>query len=601
MAKIRSKQILADATPINPYDVANKEYVDSLIGSGGTALNLTIQDEGSTLSNNVNVINFIGNSVKAKVGDNGRIDVYIPSPNYTSHFNTQDGTTNALISDINTTLRYIATPTTEGTPYKIGNWISSPTISQKTIRNNVTTLSYSTNSAFTVYDSGSTYIVAQLIDVDGVTVLNTSTQYLNSNRTTSAQGITITTSNFTLDADRYSAKITVLYNISSILPQGGRFSIKITHYNSIDGTYTYTQNDIFRDSEALTLNLNNSTLSLTENNKISKYISGVEYYTTNTTWSVNINNINNLNSRSYPITPQLIISGNSLFSNTIITVNGVNNNYLLFTSGWTNKHDNSGVSFSYNNWVSDIINQSNWNNSANTINPIYLTALLYDWSLIVNETSTTYNYLINTYVDNSTRNFEDFISETNLNFPRLHQNLTTSWNSTVNLNLEDDGLGLQLLNNRLVYPTNNFSIYNPDSLTQPDYSLSTSARTYIRKFNTNGYTISNGIIQLSDHNLTESDLANDDIKFEISIDSGISWFIIKSNYIGGILTNGSDCRTNKLDYGLGVGNINSNALSFTLGQGGASTYVYLKITYSGTSTSKQKYIGGINFTGGNWN
>lgn len=596
MSKIRSKQIDADEIPINPHDVANKEYVDSVIGSGGTAMSLTIEDEGILVSNNVRVLNFVGNSVKA-INGNGRVDIYIPQPEYASHFNTQDGTTDARITPYNTISRYISIPTTEGNPYKIGNWSNDI---HDTIRSKVNTLTYTT-SAFTILDSGTTYISASILDVNNNTILNNNTHIINGNYATSSNGVTITTTNLVVDYDKYKVNLSVVIQIASILPQGGRFSVIITHNNGDDGVYTFEQLDLFRDSETLIGNFTNSNLTIVEGTTVqTKYISGVNVYTTNTTWNVHIDNVNNLNSRTYPTTPQLIITDSNFFISSDLLVNGSNSNYDLFSSGWTNKHDNIGAIYNKNNWITDQTNQTNWNHINHTINATNIIASIYDWSFVTSKTSNNYNYIIDTLIDSSDRNSEMFRTENNSTHPRLKSNLVDNWNSVNNLNIEDDGNGLQILSDRLVYPTINFTTYQPNISNQPNYTTSSGIKTYYRKFETNGYFISNGIIVFNDHNINESDLSNVDIKFEFSLDNGITWFIIKSNYVGGILTNGDDSRIDKLDYGLGAGNINNSAIKFTLGQGGSTTYLHLKISYSGTVNAKSKYIGGIDFIGGNW-
>jgi hypothetical protein len=205
-------------------------------------------------------------------------------------------------------------------------------------------------------------------------------------------------------------------------------------------------------------------------------------------------------------------------------------------------------------------------------------------------------YLIDTFQDASDRNSEMFRTETNATHPRLESDLSTPWDNTSSLGTVDSGNGLQVLGDRLVYPQYNFGSYDPQAPSQPSYTGYSGDRYYYRAFETNGANVSNGVIQFSDHNLTEADLAN--IEFEISIDSGATWYTLGSQYIGGVLSDGSGCRVDVLEYGLGTGTTNPNALKFTLGTGGSATYVFLKITF--TSTASDKYIGGIDFVEGNW-
>jgi hypothetical protein len=590
MPKIRGKQINADTLPVNPHDVVNKAYADGLVISGGTGA-ITIQDEGSVVSTGATVLNFIGTSVLAQQGV-GRVDIYIPAPAYSSHFNTSDGTTNAVLTPVSTTNRYISNPTTEGTPFKIGSWVAGST--HTTIRSAITPL-YSTPQTFSIFNSATT-LRTRLYDADGTSVLGENLITLNGNGVFSTAGIIYTVSGWSTDSDRYKATV----SISIQIPNGGRYSIEIIHNNGSDGTYTFTQNNIFKDSELLNANLDTSALTIAEGTSvITKHISGVEYYTLNTQWHVHVTNIDNLNSISFPTTQQMVLSENNLFISTDLNVHGLGGAYDTFSgTTWNLFHNNTGATYDKLNWTTDQTNQINWNNSSGTLNQNTITASVYDWSLSDTATSSGYNYLIDTLVDGSDRNSEMFRSEITVGYPRLLSDLTTPWNSNTSLLTQDGGTGLQVLGDRLVYPKYNFTSYNPNMGSQPNYTSLTGNKYYYRRFDTNGASISNGIIVFSDHNLVESDLSGNTVQFDISIDNGANWFSLNSQYIGGTLSNGSGCRTDILDYGLGVGAINNSSLRFTLGLGGTSTYIHLRIIY--TISAINKYIGGIDLTDTNW-
>lgn len=595
MPRIRSKQIYADALPVNNYDVVNKEYLDMVLSGATSGSTLTIQDEGLFVSSGVTTLNFIGDTVRAMPGI-GRVDVYIPAPNYVSHFNTNDGTTDARISDnITTTLRYIATPTSEGNPYSIGNWTSGNTYS--TIRNSVGTLIFSTLEDFSLYNSATT-INVQLLSATQTEIVSHSMVIAESGSTNS-NGITITITDWQPDSNRFKAKLQVSILLSGILPQGGRFSVVITHDNGGDGIYTFNLLDIFRDSESLTANLDTSVVTLAEGNSVvTKYISGVQYYTLNTQWFVSVNNINNLNSRTYPTTQQLNIDENNLFISSSINVHGLGGSYEMFTSGWTSMHDNTGANYTKNNWTTNQINQSNWNHSTGSINSNNVIGRVYDWSQVDSATSINYNFLIDTYQNISGRNSELFMGENTVGYPRLKSDYVTPWDSNESLLLND---GLQVISDRLTYPQFNFELYNPDMSNQPNYSGVTGNRTYCRKFETNGNFVSNGVITFGDHNIhniTESDLTNGYVTFRLSKDSGLTWYTLNSPYIGGVLVDGSGCRVNSMEYGLGVGIINSSALAFTMGSGAFTKSLLLEIIF--TYNARNKYIGQVDFTEGNW-
>lgn len=576
MPQIRSKQIIGD-TPVKPTDLTTKEYVDSLIGSGVTST-LTIQDENSEVLSGVTIINFIGADVSATVGGLHQVNIYIPPINYSPNFNS--GT--SVISDIPTTQRYISSPTLEGSPFKIGDWVSG--VSHSTIRNSVTNLIYSTSSAFSIFNLLSTFD-AIVYDADGITELSMNTITITGNTVVSSSGITITVSSWSTDADRYKAIISVNINISSILPNGGRFSVKLIHHNNgID--YSYTQNNIFRDTENLLVNIGGTLTITTGTTVVTKQISGVYFYTNNTQWNVKLDNINNLNSRSYPITQQLLVTDVNLFCSDDLSINGNSGGFEL----WTNIHDNSGTTYNKLDWTTNQLNLTNWNGSG--LNNTYASASVYDWSLVSTINSINYNYLIDTLSDSlSNRHVERFRTENIIGYPRLTSGLTT-WDSSQLLNIYDGGNGLQVIGDKLVYPQYDFSIYEPNNISQPIYTGLTGDKYYYRKFETDGNDVYNGYIVFSDYNITEIDIDNDDIKIELSID-GILWLDIKYEF--DINING--CRANKDTYNLTL----NNSLYFTFQNFTPINYtriMYMKITYTHNSISK--YIGGMDITGTYW-
>jgi hypothetical protein len=107
-----------------------------------------------------------------------------------------------------------------------------------------------------------------------------------------------------------------------------------------------------------------------------------------------------------------------------------------------------------------------------------------------------------------------------------------------------------------------------------------------------------GIAPTIEEILIEAGLIYDESEQRWFVDNGVLWYSFILQYIGCILSNSNGCRIDVDEYGLGVGTLNSNSLKFTLGQGGSSTYIYLRITF--TSSASNKYIGQINILDGNW-
>lgn len=585
MPQIRSKQIKGDI-PINPQDLTTKEYVDAALQNAGG--NITIEDEGTEISSGTTIINFIGTDVRAQLSSSGnnKVNVYIPSPSYVSNFNNNNGIGDARISDISTASRYISAPTTEGNPFKIGNW-SAGTI-HNTIRNNINLLTYNTSNEFSLLDETTTF-TAEILDADNVSVLATNTITLDSNKTSTLNSIEITTTNYSNDADRFKTNIQVRISINTILPNGGRFSVKLTHNNGGDGTYIYSQNDIFKDKETLTTNLS-GILDITPALTQTKTISGVQYFTENTEWDVSVSGINYLNSYTYPTTYQVSIEDNNFYISETLNIHGNSGSYYNFDTGtWSNSHDSTNASFNKNDWTTDQINYTNWFHSGGGILNTNARITIYDWVQEVQSFSTNYNYLIDTLVDDSDRNSERFRSEDDVSYPRLKNDLITPWDNTETL-LNNDGL--QILGDRLVYPQYNFENFLPNNLGDNiNYSTLNTDRTYIRKFDTNsGLFVGNGKIVLSDYNITESDIDNDYVVIELSIDDGSTWLTFKGQF--GLYPN--SCRVYIDSYGLtGNPDIVNDSLAFTFGNppNNFADHIHLKITF--TYTAKDKYIGGI--------
>ncbi|MFW6377067.1 MAG: hypothetical protein ACOCZ5_00330 [bacterium] len=574
------------STSFSANTLITKSYVDNIVSTSG----VVIEDEGDTVLSGVTHINFIGADVKAQNAENGgikRVNVYIPTPEYVSNFNSTNGTNNTEVDNISTTNRYIALPDIEGTPYKVGDWDGGG-LSAPTIRDNVNILEYTSNQ-FSIYDDNSTTFEVIVYDANGSTELRQHIITLSGNTSQTSDDITINVSSFSSDTDRFKANVQVLIDIESILPEGGRFSVKLTHDNGVDGTYTFEEDDIFRDNEALTAEFGGTAeLTVVPEVPITKYISGVQFYTTLTEWRVDLNQINNLNSRSYPITRQVSITSTNFAIDNTIDINGEDT--TTFNSGtWSQQHDTTNAEYTKLDWITTYFNDgmSNWDHGATSIDTTRATATIYDWTNMGSINSPSYDYLIDTYEVDSTRNFEGFKGEDHPTYPRLEDDLTTPWDSTESLVTADGGGGLQVLANRLVYPISDFTGFMPS--TQPDYSGLFGDRTYYRRFETNGNTVQAGIIEL-DSNIVESDLDDNYVMIELSIDDGSTWYTLNEDYAEDNFASSNGCRTFKGIYNLS----GSKQLAFTLGFTG-TTYIHLKITF--TETANVRYISTIDLTG----
>ena len=74
---------------------------------------INIYDEGILVQAKVSCLDFIGADVKAKIGSGTCVEIFVPPPAYSSHFNTSDGTNVATVADVATASRWVATSATE--------------------------------------------------------------------------------------------------------------------------------------------------------------------------------------------------------------------------------------------------------------------------------------------------------------------------------------------------------------------------------------------------------------------------------------------------------------------------------------------------------
>ena len=526
---------------------------------------LIVKSQGTVIATNPTFINFMGAGVVAEA-DGAGVDVWTPPPTFVSHFNTADGTDSAAVSPVSTSSRYVSAPASEGVPFKIGNWAAGTLQSCLTS----SSLSYATAGLFSIFDNTTTTLAVTVLDADGATVLATNTQTLTGNLDNTTQNIRIQITGFVADTNKFKAQLTVTIGIGALLVNGGRFSVQMSHVDGTDGTFTFAQNNIFRDRNTQTAVVTAATMA--EAAKSTKHLSGVEFYTTGSTFTVGATGINELNDASYPST--LVTVAGSLYGLAQLNL------AAAALTGWTDVYNNTGASYS-GTWTISTANYAVVTAAA------YIIATPQDWAAGAGVNSGNAAVAIDTMTATQTALFEGFNNET----LRLKSDLLTPWDSTQNLATYDSNTGLQVLGSRLVYPQQDFTPYAPDAASQPNYSALAGSRTYIRAYSASGVAHSNGTLLFSDYNITEGDLTAGNVVVELSLD-GTNWYNAGVEYTGGALVNGSGCRINA---GACALNIN-NELQFTFGAGGTTGAgtgggwgVWVRITF----TVKTPYLGGL--------
>lgn len=513
---------------------------------GGTGSGIVVEDEGVEVGT-ADTINFVGAGVIAKTGAN-KINVYVPPPSYSPEFNTGAATVTGIVG----TSRNVAAPTGN---YLIGDW----TAGTKHPCINSGSMVYETPVKYS-FESLESSLTVAVKNATGITVM-TSTIILDENSDTTNNYIRVINTEFGSEYDRYCIKSRIEINLDPVLTAGGRFSVTITQNNPGIDDYVFTQTDLFYDKQSSAASL--STPSLSVQSGATKYLSGVQYYTTGTQFSVTIGDIDNLNDKSYPDTQVEIVGSELGLSQLSLT--GTN------LTGWTNTWDDANDSFTKTNWSISTGNLFVQSTTANC------SARTNDWDAGSWVAGNDLAVLIDTYSDNSTRIYEDFRSETY----RLKSDLT-GWDSTQNLTSYDDVLGLQVKNSRLIYPSENFQIYNPGTVSQPNYTGMSGSRTYFRRMWSAGTTYSNGTLTFAGTNLTENNFWTlQKMKIRWSI-NGNDWFTMNAEYSGGVLIPGAGSRVNRDSVNLDAG---TKQIAFTLGEGLFSTEIWFKIELTDATIS----------------
>ena len=462
-------------------------------GGGGTTLNLKIQDEGTEVQQNVDTINFVGADVEAQAGASGTVVIYVPPPTFASHFNTQDGTTDARVRQGSTTIgtRFIGVPTSEGNPFFTdglagANNLASPSSAitlAPTASQDVTAMQ---NSTFTV----------DVTEPNGTTMETYTTPTITGNGTfTSSSGdIRVTISNYSADTTKFKARVSIYVVHGDILStagyDGGAFNIEITHNTQSDGTFSFDLNTstnptiqapFFYDTDTLPSFPQNVAISETGGSVTTKFISGLEYYTTGSQFTISCNGLDNFNRNTALTSNNIKVVDNSTYGFTQffqspITGQTGNANF----TGWTNAYNNTGVSYS-NNSVS--INRSNFrfagtNGRVNVANQLV-------WSASERTTSSSNaSILVDTFGSTSTDLSEDFNDEayrTDSTF------VNGSWTSSDDL-VSGDAM---VYFGELITPSSatlsngsvntNWTTYSPNASGQPNYTGFATICNYYRR------------------------------------------------------------------------------------------------------------------------
>lgn len=518
--------VMIGVDPLTGNDIVVEQEVDLFDSGSGE---IEIQDEGVSLGT-FSVINFVGADVQV-VDVGGVATAYIPplppppDPSYASHWNTSDGDNgNQSVSDgVSRTTTRIATPSGgEGSPFKTGGWAGS---NQSTTLG--TTATFSTPSVTTGFGGDATAEVT-LYDADGVTSLDsytTPTLTGDSVHTSGSGHIVATVSSFGVDdpnyPDRKSANLSVAVDVGAVLTSlglsGGRYHVEITF--NVDtatdgsGAYTYTQSDVFIDSNPTTPSISGTTSTIeTAGQVVTRYLSGVVYYNTGSQFTVGVTGIDQLmrntarTSGNLTVTPSGVNGRLPTLSHSPF---GTGSSYFM---GWTNTSTTDGVSYSKSDWA-----LTGTDYRLIGVGMVATAQARDAWASGNAVSSPAFPMVVDTYGISSTDTAEYFNDEDRRQDSTYNGgNPSGNWNSTATL-----AAGEALVcEGRIQVPNQgpvlDWSVYNP--VGGPDYTALGGVVSYYRTFiDTTGLNRSSMTINFSGVFLGDasSDLAAEDLRVYI--------------------------------------------------------------------------------------
>jgi len=418
-----------------------------------------------------------------------------------SHFNTTDGTTNGVVPNTTTSNRFVAQPGV----FNTGGWDDNLTHPCTHIAN----IHYAPPEIIRIEDLTSDFR-ATVFDADGVTILaqNIITG-ISGDTSQSFQGITINISSFGSSpsgSGEYKAIITTNIDLTQIVPNSGRITVQLEHIGSF--TFTKTQ-EFFYDSEPNTAVLAGVNIQETTAGRITNYLSGVQFYSLNSPFTIDINDIDYLNGDSYPLV-QVEVHGDD-FGLPQLNLHGSN------LTGWVHTWDDDNDTYHNDNWqitAQPFCHNGDASSQANTV----------DWGDGPLVDSNHQNILVNTWTQQSDELSEYFHDEV---FRKMSDR-TTAWDSTQDLKTYDNTDGAQVICGVLQIPDTDYTTYNP--LTNPDYS-SYNGKEYYRSF-TDVTNSVRGSANINIQGFTRDDLIHSRIEL---------WFFIPGRftsecYVHGVAT-----------------------------------------------------------------
>lgn len=429
-----------------------------------------------------------------------------------SHWNTNDGENGASgfvsATGLGFTTAYIPTPSGgEGSPFSVGT--TGGSVQNRVTRDTSITI---TSGGVTTGFGGDSTMVITVYDADGTAILETyTTPAISANGTHSSisNSIVVTVTNYAADNQgKQKAKASVAIDLSiiftNLVRDGGRIgSITVEHITDSatdgGGTYTFTMSAFFVDSNPTTPSIGGAVFS--ENLAITRYLSGVAYYDVNSTFQINIVNIQQLNRNTAKANSNLSLVANN------ISLPDLNHSPFgtgsANFSGWNSNQNVDGVSYTKTDWTLTEIDKRFLKQT------ISVTATVRDtWAAATPSTTTNIlQVLVDTFEIKSESLYEPFDDEDK----RMESDYTTPWNSLKTL-VNGEAF---VHNSFLQIPHTDWSPYLPTG-SNPDYTNLPAAASYFRNFPATNVNISYSSFSITIAGTfvtgLEQDLANNDLQ-----------------------------------------------------------------------------------------
>lgn len=531
-------------TPENaPYVLAG----DALVKLGGDQLAVAFMD-GSVVAA-TKTLNFNSALWSVTDGGDGKANVDL-NVNFdmlaASKFNSTGGATNPSVANVAVQSRNVALPP-DGL-YDIGDWNS---IAQRSVTT-AKTLNYSTAEKFSLPNGTTKFKVEVLQNNTAVFTYTTSEISIDSDAsygTLATDNVQVAISGLEADVIGKKASVQVQIAIGSILPNGGRCKVRITH--QIGGSSYVKEQEFFYDANPAAPAIGSVSISASASDSQKKWLSGVEYMSTGATLTFEVANISNLFNQSFVNTALVEVNASNFGAGSQQFTAAQLPGYSASTTTSTDSVASLTVTraVTANQYKEGTISGS---------------ARVYDaaWGSSVNSNAIAVK--IDSMTSSSTAKKEDFKSETYRKTLALGD-----WDSTAELGENDlqQGQG-----GKLFYPAGGSGV-----------------KSYIRAFTDTGVAHTNGTLTFAGSGLTEALLAGGTLKVEVSLD-GTNWFTMAKDFAGAVSANGDGCRTNADSVKL-TGS--AGQLSFSLGStattastaGGWGLWIRLTLPSGSTVTS----------------